>query len=81
MTLILITFIIQHNMIIEKTWLKKHKEIINLVQKRILFTLNHCDHEGGPIFWLLKYYTLLKRLNIVKKKGMIVSEKKPQKMR
>ena len=68
-------------MIIEKTWLKKHREIINLVQKRILFTLNHCDYEGGLTFWLSEHYTLLKRLNTVKKKDMIVSEEKSQKMK
>ena len=37
----------QHDVIIEKTWLKKHRGIINLVQERILFTLNYYDHERG----------------------------------
>ena len=72
---------IQHDIIIEKTWLKKHKEIINLVQKRILFTLNYCNHEEDSIFWLSEHYTLLKRLNTVEKKDMIVSEEKSQKMK
>ena len=73
--------IIQHNIIIEKTWLKKYKGIINLVWERILFTLNYCNHEKDLISWLSEHYAPLKILNTAEKKDTVISEEKSQKMK
>ena len=72
---------IQHNVIIEKTWLKKHKEIIDLVWERILFTLNHCDHEEDLTSWLSEYYASSEISDTAEKKNTVISEKKSQKMK
>lgn len=49
---LLITSMTWHDVIIGKTWLRRHGVSIDTIRERILFTPNHCDHPGGPKKWL-----------------------------